>query len=149
MFKLKNLLLIAALFVGINGSAFALAYSTTVKAGKMNAIGTAVGNAGTLIIYNGTQPATCGTATTALATFTLGSPFAPTTATATISPNLPAVVTASNTSTATWFRVSTSGASCMFDGTVGTSGSDLNLATTALVTGLTVSITSWTMTSGN
>ena len=127
----------------------ATGYSSTLRNSQLNAITTAVGNAGTLTIYSGTQPATGGAATTVLATFTLGSPFAPAASGAVLSPTLPANVNASATGTATWFRVSTSGAAQCIDGTCGTSGTDLILNTTALTSGNPVSVTAWTVTRGN
>ena len=128
----------------------ALGYSVTTRNGKANAITTAVGSAGVLYIYAGTRPATGGAAGTLLATFTLGSPFAPAAALGVLSPTLPSAVTASAGGTASWFRVATtSGATQVIDGDVGTSGSDLNLSTTTITTGLNISITSWTITMGN
>ena len=61
----------------------------------------------------------------------------------------PSNVTAGATGTATWFRIVTSGNTCVVDGTVGTSGANLNLATTSISSGATVSITSLTITDGN
>jgi hypothetical protein len=126
-------------------------YNVTLRNAQLNAITTAVGNAGTLTIYSGVQPATGGalSGNTALATFTLGSPFAPAAAAAVLSPTLPANVNAAATGTATWFRVATSGGTQEIDGTVGTAGADLNLNTTSLVSGVAVSVTAWTITRGN
>jgi hypothetical protein len=57
---------------------------------------------------------------------------------------------ANATGTATWFRIVQSGGSThVLDGNVGTSGSDLNLNTTSIVSGATVSISSFTITAGN
>jgi len=53
---------------------------------------------------------------------------------------------ANNTGTATWFRAVDSNGLAVIDGSVGTSGADLNLATTSITTGQTVSVTSWTIT---
>ena len=132
----------------------ALGYSLSLRKAKADAITTAVGNAGILTIYSGTQPATGGAATTALVSFTLGTPFAPAATgtlggTVSISPTLPSAATAGATGTATWFRITTSGGTQVADGTVGTSGADLNLATTSITSGLSVQITSWTMAVGN
>lgn len=124
-------------------------YSTATRNAQLDAITTAVGNAGTLKIYAGTQPATGGTATTLLATFTLGSPFAPGASSGVLSPTLPSSVTGAATGTATWFRVATSGGTQVIDGTVGTSGADLNLNTVSIVSGVTVSLSAWTITRGN
>jgi hypothetical protein len=54
---------------------------------------------------------------------------------------------ANNTGTASWFRaLKSDGSSVVFDGTVGTSGCDLNLNTTSIVSGAEVSISSFTYT---
>lgn len=124
-------------------------YNVTLRNAQLDAITTAVGNAGTLKLYCGTQPATGGTATTLAATFTLASPFAPAASSAVLSPTLPSSTTGVATCTATWFRVATSGGTQEIDGTVGTSGADLNLNTTSIVTGVTVSLSAWTITRGN
>jgi hypothetical protein len=52
-------------------------------------------------------------------------------------------------SIAAWFRCTTSGSTPEIDGTVGTSGCDLNLSTTTISSGVTVSVTSWSLTNGN
>jgi hypothetical protein len=125
-------------------------YVTNLRNAQLDAITTFVGNAGKLRIYNGTQPATGGTATTLLAEFTLGSPFAPAASSATLSPTLPSNVNGSATGTATWFRiVKSDGTTVCVDGTAGTSGTDLILSTTSIVSGSPVSITAWTITRGN
>jgi hypothetical protein len=50
---------------------------------------------------------------------------------------------ANNTGTASWFRaLKSDGSTVMFDGTVGTSGCDINIATTAIVAGAIVGVAS-------
>ena len=50
------------------------------------------------------------------------------------------------TGTATWYRCYKSdGTTAVIDGSVGTSGADLNLNAVAFVTGATISVTSWTV----
>ena len=57
---------------------------------------------------------------------------------------------ANATGTATWFRiVKADGTTHVMDGNVGTSGSDLNLTTTSIVSGQPVSVTSFVITEGN
>lgn len=124
-------------------------YVTALRNSQLDAITTAVGNAGKLRIYDGTRPATGGTATTLLAEFTLGSPFAAAASSATLSPTLPSNTTGITNGTATWFRITTSGGTAQIDGSVGTSGADLNLNTTTISTGVTVSITSFSIARGN
>lgn len=127
----------------------AIAYSTAARNARLDAITTAVGNAGKLRIYNGARPASGGAATTLLSEHTLGSPFAPAAAAGVLSPTLPANVNASATSTATWFRVTTSAGAFVIDGDVAVSGSDLNLVSTSITSGQPVQITAWTITTGN
>lgn len=56
--------------------------------------------------------------------------------------------TANNTGTASFFRISTSGGVASFQGLCGTSGSDLNLNSTAIQAGAAVDVTSLTITEG-
>lgn len=131
----------------------AVSYSTTLRNAKLDANTTAVGGGGKLQIMNGVRPATGGVATTILAEFTLGTPFAPAAASASMSPTLPANTTgtagAGAGTAATWYRVTTSTGVFVMDGSVATSGSDLNLNTTTISQGVTVSVTGWTITAGN
>jgi hypothetical protein len=54
---------------------------------------------------------------------------------------------ANATGTAAWFRcLASDGTTVKFDGTIGTSGEDLNLNTTSIVLGANVSISSFTLT---
>lgn len=125
-------------------------YNVALRNAQMDAITTFTGSAAKLRIYNGTRPATGGTATTLLAEFTLGTPFAPAASAAVLSPTLPANVNASATGTATWFRVVKSdGTTHVLDGDAGTAGTDLILNTASLNSGVAVSITGWTVTRGN
>jgi hypothetical protein len=116
-------------------------------------------NGGTLKIYNGTQPAGANTAVstqTLLATLTLSSTAFGSASAAGSDGSKVVTVTAAtitgdtsadNTGTATWFRVLKSdGTTAVFDGSVGTSGCDLNLATTSIVSGEEVDVTSFTIT---
>lgn len=121
-------------------------YSMTLRNAQLDAITTAVGNAGFLRIYDGTQPATGGAATTLLAEFTLGTPYAPPAAAAVLSPTLPADTTGVTNGTATWFRVATSGGTQVADGTVGV---EMILSSTSITSGGAVSVTSWTIARGN
>jgi len=124
-------------------------YSTTLRNAQLDAITTAVGGAGKLQIYDGTRPATGGTATTKLAEFTLGTPFSGAAAAAALAPTLPSNTTGIVGGTATWFRITTSGGTFVIDGSVGTSGADCNLNTTTISLGGTVSITGFTINRGN
>ena len=117
----------------------------------LDAITTRAGNAALLRIYDGTQPARGGTATTLLAELTCGTPFAAAASGGVLT--LGAITqdaSANNTGTATWFRiVKADGTTFVLDGTVGTSGADLNLTTTSIVATQPVSVTSFVITEGN
>lgn len=128
----------------------ALAYSTTIRNSRMDAITTAVGASGLLRIYDGSRPATGGSATTKLAELTGNATFAPSASGGVLTLNSIAQdASADATGTATWFRWVSSGATFCVDGNVGTSGSDLNLTTTAIVATQPVSVTSFVITEGN
>ena len=107
----------------------ALAYDTvSIRNAMLDTITTRAGNAALLRIYDGTRPATGGTATTLLAELTCGTPFAAGASGGVLT--LGAITqdsSANNTGTATWFRiVKADGTTFVLDGNVGTSGSDLN-----------------------
>lgn len=128
----------------------ALAYSTTLRNARLDAITTAAGNAALLRIYDGTRPASGGTATTLLSELTCGTPFAAAASGGVLTlGSITQDSSANATGTATWFRIVTSGGTFVLDGNVGTSGSDLNLTTTSIVSGQPVSVTSFTITEGN
>jgi hypothetical protein len=130
----------------------ALAYeAATLRDAMLDAITTRAGNAALLRIYSGTRPATGGTATTLLAELTCGTPFAAAAVNGVLT--LSAITqdaSANATGTASWFRiVQSDGSTFVLDGDVGTSGSDLNLTTTSIVSGQPVSISSFVITEGN
>lgn len=124
-------------------------YSSTLRGAQLDAITTAVGNAGKLNIYDGTRPATGGAATNLLAQFTLGTPFAPASTPPTLSPTLPSATTGLLAGTATWARVTTSAGTFVCDISAGTSGTDIILNTATISVGVNVSVISWTITAGN
>lgn len=124
-------------------------YSTTLRNGTLDALTTAVGNAGLLKIYDGTRPATGGTATNLLATFTCGSPFAAGAAAGVLSPTLPANTTGTAAGTATWARLTTSGGTFVADYSLGTAATEIIVNTTTISIGLTMSVTAWSVTAGN
>ena len=133
-----------------------LKYSAALKNAQQNAITTTVGASALLNIYSGTQPANPDTAITSqvlLATLTCNATFAPAAASGVLTLN--AITSGTGTAgagagtTATWYRLATSGSVAHIDGTVGTTGCDLNLNSTTIATGQTVSVTSSTYTNGN
>jgi hypothetical protein len=116
-------------------------------------------NSGTLKIYDGSQPTDANTALGAqvlLATLTLSSTaFGASSASGSAGSKIVTATantitddsSADATGTAAWFRVlKSNGTSKVMDGSVGTSGADLNLATTAIVAGADIAITSFTIT---
>ena len=128
----------------------ALGLSTALRNAMLDAITTAVGSSGLLRIYDGTRPATGGSATTLLAQLTCNATFAPGASSGVLTLNaITADSSADATGTATWFRITTSGGTAVIDGNVGTSGSDLNFNTTSIVAGANVSVSSFTITAGN
>lgn len=125
-------------------------YNVLLRNAQLDAITTFAGNASILRIYSGTRPATGGTATTLLASFTLGSPLAPGASSGVLSPTLPSDTTGASAGTATWFRiVKSDGTTQVIDGSVGASGTDLVLNTATISVGVAVSITSFAITRGN
>lgn len=124
------------------------------RATRANTWVTKAGNAPLLRIYSGGQPATADTAVsgTLLAELTGASPFAP-------AASSEGVVTASAitqdssanaTGTAGYFRlVQSDGTTCICDGEVGTSGSDLNLVSTSITSTQPVQVTSFVVTEGH
>jgi hypothetical protein len=129
----------------------ALAFSTTIRNAQADAITTAAGASALLRIYDGTRPATGGTATTKLAELTCNATFAPAASGGVLTLNaITQDSSADATGTATWFRiVKSDGTTHVLDGNVSTSSSDLNLNSTSIVATGTVSVTSATITVAN
>jgi hypothetical protein len=129
----------------------AIAYHATLRSSMMDAVTTRAGNAALLRIYDGSRPATGGAATNLLAELTCATPFAAGASSGVLTLGSITQDSAANaTGTATWFRiVQSDGTTHVMDGNVGTSGSDLNLNSTSIVTGGTVSVTSFVITEGN
>jgi hypothetical protein len=118
----------------------------------LDAIVTAVGASGLVRIYDGTRPAGPGTAISTqvlLAELTCSATFGTVSGGVLTVSSITADPSANADGTATWFRVTTSAGAGVIDGNVGTSGSDLNLTSTGITTGQSVSITSFTITEGN
>jgi hypothetical protein len=129
----------------------ALQYSVALRSARLDAKTSAVGSAGILRIYTGVAPADCAAASsgTLLSAHTLGSPFAPGASAGVLSPTLPSNVNAGTTGTAGYWRIyQSNGTTCVMQGSVGTSGADMNLNTLSLVSGGPVQINSWTFTEG-
>jgi hypothetical protein len=115
----------------------------------LNAGYVTVANAGFIDIYQGTQPAAGGGATgaTLLVTLTLNATAFPSASGGVLTANAITSGVAVATDTATWFRMTKSDhVTVLLDGSVGTSGADLNLNTVSITTGGTVSVSSFTIT---
>lgn len=113
---------------------------------------TALLNSGFIKIYTGSQPAVNGAVTgTLLASLTFGATaFGASSAsgsTCTATANAIGSATAGNTGTAGYFAlVKSDNSTVVATGVVGTSGSDLNFATTTINSGNTVAISAFTIT---
>lgn len=113
-----------------------MAISITAAAANSlaTALATAIGASATIKIYSGSKPATPETAVTGtlLATVTISGSFSASSGSITAAD--PASVTPAASGTAGYFRLATSGGTAILDGTVGTSGADMNLSSTAIST---------------
>ena len=130
----------------------AIQLSTAVRNGRLNAIETAVGSSALLEIYTGAQPANCATAAsgTLLATISLPATWMAAASGGSEGLSGPWAGTVSAAGTAGYFRIyDSTGTTCHMQGTVGTSGADLNLSSVALTVSQPVSITSFTLTDAN
>jgi len=110
---------------------------------------TALCNGGSIKIYSGTQPANANAAVSGTLLVTL--PFSATAfgaaAAGVATANAITAANAAASGTAAWFRaVKSDGTSAVFDGSVGTSGCDLNLSSVALTSGGNVAVSSFTYT---
>ena len=129
----------------------ALGFSVASRNNELDEITALIdaGTAGKLKIYDGSRPATGGAATTLLAELTMNATSFGAAAAGVITANAIVDETSATAGTATWFRIEDSAASQVVDGDVGTSGSDLNLNSTTIGAGATVSVTSLVLTAGN
>lgn len=129
-----------------------MGFSTTVRNAMLDAIITQAGASALLNIYSGTRPATGGalSGNTLLAQMTCNTTFAPASSGGVLTLNSIANATAAATGTATWARLTKSdGTTFVADFGVGTSGTEIVMATTSITSGATVSVTSATITAGN
>lgn len=122
--------------------------STTAVQAGCNAV-VALANSGKLRIYDGAQPTDADTAIGAqvlLAELTLNATaFGASSGAGLATANAITSATAGATGTAAWFRVVKSdGTTKLWDGTVGTSGCDLNLSSVSIVSAGSVAVSSLT-----
>lgn len=118
----------------------ALTVDTAATQAMGAALATYIGASATIEIRTGTKPATPGTTATGtlLATVAISGSFSSTAGVLTSAD--PASVTAAASGTAGYFRIKQSGGTAVIDGTCGTSGADLNLSTTSIVSGGSVDL---------
>jgi hypothetical protein len=131
-----------------------MALNTQMSYAAVNAEANALSallNSGYLRIYDGAQPANADTALsgqTLLAELRFSSTAAPSASNGVLTFNtVTSDTSANNTGTATWYRcLSSNGTSVVMDGTVGTSGANLNLNSVSIQSGAEVAVTSFTHT---
>lgn len=100
--------------------------------------------------YDGTRPATGGTATNLLFELVLTDPCAPNASSGVLTFSaITADPSANASGTCTWGRLVDSTGAFVGDFSVGTSGADFNLSTVTITSGVQVSCTSATLTEGN
>lgn len=118
-------------------AAAAAALDTAATAAVDDSFAATLGANAVVEIRTGAAPATPETAAsgTLLASITIASWTAGSPGAGQVTGANPAAVTISASGTAAHFRVKTSGGTAVMDGTVGTSGADLNLDNAALVSG--------------
>jgi hypothetical protein len=121
-------------------------HAVELRNAQLDQITARAGNAALLRAYDGTRPATGGAATTKLAEWTLGAPFAPAAAAGALSPTLPADTTGLAIGTITWFRIVQS------DGTTHVTDfgmTEVSINDSAVTVGRTMQVTGFTITAGN
>ncbi len=128
------------------------ALAAAIDAAATNAATTAfastAGAGTTLEIRTGANPSTPETAATGtlLAIVTIGAWTGTSDGSGNITAANPSAVTIAATGTAGHFRLKTSGGTALMDGTVGTSGADINLDSVSLVAGGTLDLGAPTLT---
>lgn len=104
---------------------------------------------GKIKFYDGSRPATGGPATTLLGTVTCSATCGTVSNGVLTFSAFTEDSSADATGTATWARITDSDDNFVCDCSVGTSGSDINLNSTAITSGGIIRITSGTLTAGN
>ena len=129
-----------------------LQYSVTLQDDQLNEFQSVVGGSGTFLIYTGSVPANCAASATGslLCTITLPSTFMASASGGSVALTGTWSVSASGSGTAGYFRINAS-TTCHLQGTITATGSggDLTLNNTSITSGQTVSISTFTVTTGN
>lgn len=126
-------------------------FSVAVRTARVSQIQAVTGGSATLVIYQGTIPGSAAAAVsgaTVLATIALPATFLTSSAGTTTLAGTWSVA-ASATGTAQFFRIIDSSSNCHVQGTIGTSGADMNLNSVAIGSGQTVQITAFSLTDAN
>ena len=127
-----------------------LQYTVGHRSAAMNDLNAAIGTTGNILIYTGSTPGNVASAATGtlLVTLPCSNPFGANTSNGVLVASAISSNTAIGTGTAGYFRVATNvaGTTAVIQGNVGTSGSDLNLNSTAISSGQTITITSFQIT---
>lgn len=121
-------------------------YAVALRNAQLDAITTRAGNGALLRAYNGSQPATGGAATTLLAEWTMGTPFAAAASGGVLSPTLPADVSGLVTDQCTWLRlVQSDGTTHVMD----IPASQLVMNSSLIQAGQPAKVLGFTITAGN
>lgn len=129
-------------------------YSVAQRNSAIGTLSTSVGAAGVAKLFTGAQPGSCATADsgTLLVSWTFTATFAGAASSGTVTVNNPAAPgsTAVASGTAGYFRIYTSAAVCVMQGTAGaTSGFDWNLTNTSISSGQIVTFSAMTVSAAN
>jgi hypothetical protein len=131
----------------------AVQLSTTVRNARLNSIETTIGTSAVVKIFTGSPPANCAAADsgTTLATLSLPSDYFNAASSGSMTKlGTWTVASAANTGTAGYFRMyDSAAATCHVQGTVGTSGADMIVNTTSVVSGQSFTINTFTLTDAN
>lgn len=121
-------------------------YGIALRNAQLDQFETSLGGTATLVIYTGAAPSTAGAAATGTVLGTINLPADPFAAAASGSKAKQGTwsATASATGTAGYFRF-WNGATCVGQGTVGTSGADLIVDNTSFTSGQNFSVTTFTL----
>jgi hypothetical protein len=128
----------------------AAGYNILLRNAQLDVFDTFEGNSGKLRIYSGVRPATGGTATTLLVELTKNATAYAAAASGSKSANAITSGTAVATGTAAWARqLKSDGTTQVTDLGVATSGAEVTIATTSIVSAATISASSMVITRGN
>lgn len=131
----------------------ALSYTTANRNNQLDEITADIGASGVLRIYDGTPPTSVNDAlagNTLLATLALSATAAPAASSGALTFSAISDDTSADaTGTASFFRLLTSAFAAVVQGTVGTSGADINFNSVSFVATGNVAVTSLVFTGGN